>query len=133
MDLPYVEEACVIAVPCHESKELPAAIIRLKSIDIEPDTRQQVNLQQVREDLSSTLPTYKLPALLRIIGDEEEIPCTVAGKPIKRGLLKQLFNISGFIPAGYAEPGVEFWGNQPDQVLSKMKAWDWCGLQRDTS
>jgi hypothetical protein len=95
-------DALIIGDPDHESKELAAAIIRLQ----EPQgTTANMTLQKLRNDLAVTLARYKLLALLRVLRDDEEIPRTVAGKPIKRGLLQKFFQIQDFIPANYAVDG----------------------------
>lgn len=126
MDLPYITEAYVIGAPDHEAKELAAAIVRLNDCW----DKDQITLNKVRKDLSAILATHKLPALLRVLDEGEEIPRTAAGKPIKRGWLKQFFGIQDFVPAGYSWPRTEYWGNQPEQVLAEIRPWDWCGLQR---
>jgi malonyl-CoA/methylmalonyl-CoA synthetase len=127
MDLPYIAEAYVTAAPDHEARELAAAIVRLQK---GCEDQGPITLSKVRKDLSQYLPTYKLPAILRVLDESEEIPRTASGKPIKRDFLKQFFGIQGFIPPGYSWPRTEYWGNQPEQVLAEMKPWDWCGLQR---
>lgn len=123
MDLPYITEAYVIGAPDHESRELAAAIVRLWDKD-------PITLNKVRKDLSAILAPHKLPALLRVLDEGEEIPRTASSKPIKRGLLKQFFGIQDFVPAGYSWPRTEYWGNQPEEVLTGMRPWDWGGLQR---
>ncbi|RFU29333.1 hypothetical protein B7463_g7018, partial [Scytalidium lignicola] len=138
MELPYISEAFVIGAPDHEAKELPAAIVRLgvqyHSVHMSETgapAEKQITLKRIRNDLSATLAIDKLPAILRILREGDDVPRTPSEKPIKRGLLKQFFNISDFVPLNYCEPGVEYWGNQPEQVLSQTRPWDWCGLQRD--
>lgn len=123
MDLPYITEAYVIGAPDHESRELAATIVRLWDKD-------PITLNKVRKDLSAILAPHKLPALLRVLDEGEEIPRTASSKPIKRGLLKQFFGIQDFVPAGYSWPRTEYWGNQPEEVLTGMRPWDWGGLQR---
>lgn len=128
MDLPYVAEAYVTGAPDHEAKELPAAIVRLKGCW---DNADSITLKKIRQDLSATLAAHKLPAILRVLDENEKIPQTAAGKPIKRNFLKQFLGIQGFVPAGYSWPRTEYWGNQPEQVMAETRPWDWCGLQRN--
>lgn len=130
MNLPYIAEAYVIAAPDHEARELPAAIVRLQNpLDLASEDGTQVSLRKIRNDLSSCLATHKLPALLRILRDGEEVPHTAGGKPIKQGLLQRFFKIAGFVPPEYSESDVEYYGNQQNQVSSETRPWDWCGLQ----
>jgi malonyl-CoA/methylmalonyl-CoA synthetase len=125
-DLPYVADAYVVGVPDHEAKELCGAFIRLAKGTL---PQEQVNLAKIRADLSSTLSTYMLPTLLRIMKDGEEVPRTTSQKPIKKRIVKEFFAADCW-SADEPTPGVESWGNQPDQVEAKTRAWDWCGLQR---
>lgn len=127
IDLPYIKEAYVIGAPDHEAKELAAAIVRLKACT---DNGEAITLRKIRKDLSATLATHKLPALLRILQDGEEIPRTAGGKSIKPGLLQKFFGIENIIPKGYSWPHTEFWGNGIEQGLRQTRPWDWCGLQR---
>ncbi|KAJ5903493.1 hypothetical protein N7504_005876 [Penicillium tannophilum] len=127
IDLPYIKEAYVIGAPDHEAKELAAAIVRLKACT---DNGEAITLKKIRKDLSATLATHKLPALLRILQDGEEIPRTAGGKSIKPGLLQKFFGIENIIPKGYSWPHTEFWGNGIEQGLRQTRPWDWCGLQR---
>lgn len=129
MGLPYITEAYVLAAPHHEARELPAAIVRLTDTNKSMDN-SEITLQRIRDDLYATTAAYKLPALLRVLQNGEVIPRSPTDKPIKRGLLKLYFDISTFVPPDYSVPGVEYWGNRLDQVESKTRPWDWCGLQR---
>ncbi|KAH8820208.1 hypothetical protein F5884DRAFT_865877 [Xylogone sp. PMI_703] len=140
MNLPYILEAFVIGAPDHEAKELPAAIVRLRKPYHSPHERlsgaelpgdYHITLQRIRRDLSATLAIHKLPAMLRILNDGEDVPRTPSDKPIKRGLLKNFFNISDFVTPKYCEPNVEYWGNHCEQTRSQTRPWDWCGLKRD--
>lgn len=129
IDLPYIAEAYVVGVPDYEAKELCAALIRIRKNAISED---QLSLAQIRTDLSQGLPTYKLPMLLRILKGGEEVPMTISQKPIRREIVKQYFGVtdhqywSGEDPT----PGVQSWGNAPEQIAAKTRPWDWCGLQR---
>ncbi|PIG79525.1 hypothetical protein AARAC_000449 [Aspergillus arachidicola] len=124
-DLPYVTEACVLGVPDHEAKQLCGAIIRCSK-----DTSSQVSLHRVRSDLSKYLPTYMLPALLRVLKDTEEIPRTISQKPIKKLILRDFFGVTDYWSIENPTPGVETCGNLPPQREATTRPWDWCGLQR---
>ena len=137
-DLPYISEAFVIGAPDHEVKEVPAAIVRLKKPNqpiAAEETKtstvgQDFTLKRIREDLLPTLAAYKLPVLLRILPDGEDVPRTHSDKVTKRGLLKQYFNISDseFVSPDYSEPGVEYWGSKQEDSV-QVRPWDWSGLQ----
>ncbi|KAF7593534.1 hypothetical protein BBP40_011262 [Aspergillus hancockii] len=126
-DLPYIAEAYVIGAPDHEARELTAAIIRLHRGH--ENRAAKITLAQIRNDLAVTLPSHKLPALLRSLRDSEKVPHTASGKPVKRGLLQKFFSITNFVPVNYVAKDVEYWGNQYYRILSQSQPWDWCGLQ----
>ncbi|KAE8376115.1 hypothetical protein BDV26DRAFT_294439 [Aspergillus bertholletiae] len=67
---------------------------------------------------------YKLPPLLRVLQDEEQVPLTTTGKQLKREALQKYFHISGYMPADYAVEGVEYWGNKIEMDAS-ARAVDW--------
>lgn len=150
MQLPYIQEACVLGAPDHAAKELPAAIIRLAPTSTsEPgygarDEEKNGNgtnckheerlhhgytLQRIRDDLIKTLSSHKLPALIRYLDAHEAIPRTHNGKIAKRGLLKQFFGLNGFVAEDYSWPRTEYCGSQKIVVEGEMRPWDWCGLQ----
>ncbi|KAK2794908.1 hypothetical protein FQN50_009832 [Emmonsiellopsis sp. PD_5] len=117
MCLPYLSEACVLAAPYRATKEVVAAVVRpaweeeKNSVDYgEPKARCDITLERIRSDLSVSLAKYKLPAMLRVLQRDEEIPRTVSQKPVRRKVLEQYFKISGYIAADYEEQGVQMWG-----------------------
>lgn len=117
MDLPYISEACVLGVPFPDAKSLCAAIIRTKPLDKDSvDDGQPISLARIRSDLSRRggkgqdgLPTSMQPVLLRVLTDEENIPLTVSGKPIKREVCRRFFTETGLWSEEDATPGVESW------------------------
>jgi malonyl-CoA/methylmalonyl-CoA synthetase len=121
--LPYVSEACVLAIPDHEARELCAAVIRTTR------NSEKINLARVRSDLKESLPTYMLPAILRILKDDEEIPRTVSGKAIKKTICKEFFATTDWWPHNNPPLDVEYCGNMP-LVDGEMTPWDWSGTQR---
>jgi malonyl-CoA/methylmalonyl-CoA synthetase len=126
MKLPYVSEAHVLSVLDYECQGLAAALIRLTNSRERQDNIADIDLRKVREDLSLTLELYKLPAFLRILTDEDEVPYTASGKPLKSQMLERYFQISGYCPRNYVVPGVEFWGSRGDLSVER-RAWDWEG------
>lgn len=123
MDLSYVTEAHVLPVKDHGAGGLVAALVRLQKQEGESTT-----LKQIRDDLSATnLPSYKLPTLLRVLQNEEQVPVTSSDKVLKKECLRKFFRISEYIPDPYAVEGVEYWGNQLDLAASS-RVFDWGGL-----
>lgn len=125
MDLPYVSEAYVLPVMDYEVRTLAATVIRLCSPhvargsglgDKNPD-HLEINLRKIRDDLSSTLELWKLPTLCYILQDGETVPVSGSGKVLKPLMREQFFQVSGYRPADYAVPGVEFWGDSVDLKL----------------
>lgn len=88
-DLPYVSEACVCAVPDRDATELCAAIVRLRDDNV---AAHQNVLRRIRADLSKKLPVYMLPAVIRIMKDEEVVPKTQSGKIVRRFVGKMFFD-----------------------------------------
>jgi malonyl-CoA/methylmalonyl-CoA synthetase len=87
-----------------------------------------ITLKRIRDDLAATnLASYKLPTLLRVLQNEEQVPLTSSDKVLKRECLRKFFHISEYIPDPYAVEGVEYWGNQLDLAASS-RVFDWGGL-----
>jgi len=126
MNLSYVSEAYVLPVLDYECQGLAAALIRLNRLGDEEINHPKIALRKVREDLSLTLELYKLPAILRILEDGDELPQTASGKPLKKPILERYFQITGYRPRVYIVPGVEFWGDEIDKTMER-RAWDWEG------
>lgn len=126
MDLPYISEACIVAVPDKNFKHLCGAVVRLKPIGIPPT--EQINLSLIRSDLEDSLATCMLPALLRILTDEEELPCTATGKLIKKEILKIYFGSTDGAQVDSYPPGIERC-ELPKPGEQMAKPWDWGGLQ----
>ncbi|KAJ5375799.1 acetyl-CoA synthetase-like protein [Penicillium concentricum] len=106
LKLPYVSEAYVLPVMDYEVRNLIAAVIRVKA------DYTEVNLCKIRDDLSSTTESYKLPRLLRILREKEVAPLTASEKGRKNEMREKYFKVSGYRPNDYFVPGVEFWGNE---------------------
>lgn len=78
--LPFVNEAVVIGLPDEEWGQLVTAIITLKNGD-------RSNLEDLRDQLKSILPDFKLPRKLEIVS---EIPKTSTGKVKRWKLIESL-------------------------------------------
>ncbi|KNG90486.1 hypothetical protein ANOM_001221 [Aspergillus nomiae NRRL 13137] len=123
LDLSYITDAYVLPVKDHGAGGLVAALVRLQKQEGESTT-----LKQIRDDLAATnLPSYKLPTLLRVLQNEEQVPLTSSDKVLKKECLRKFFHISEYIPDPYAVEGVEYWGNQLDLATSS-RVFDWGGL-----
>lgn len=104
--LPYVAEVMVVGVADEEYGERVAAAVGLKTEkDSSPDDRQHLRenltLEQLRQDLRSRLAGYKLPTMLRVIPDE--LPKSATGKVVKKTLGPQFF------PPKTELPEVQVW------------------------
>ena len=71
----------------------------------------EIDLQKIRNDLAPTMGKHKLPALLKIMKADEQVPRTVSQKVMKTEALERFFGIVGYRPPNYRVEGVEFWGN----------------------
>lgn len=127
MDLPYVSEAHVLPVPEHEAGGIVAALVRLDK-HAGQGAKHDVTLATIREDLAGAgLVSYKLPVLLRLLREEDQVPFTASGKAVKKECLRKYFNITGYLQDQYAVDGVEYWGNKLDLGASS-RLFDWGGL-----
>jgi malonyl-CoA/methylmalonyl-CoA synthetase len=87
LGLPYVADACVVAVPVEERKQLCGAVVRLKC----GTRREEINLARIRADINTDPATIDLPSVLRILGVDEKLPRTATGKPIKYQVMEDFF------------------------------------------
>ncbi|DAA77519.1 TPA_exp: Adenylate-forming enzyme AfeA [Trichophyton benhamiae CBS 112371] len=123
--LPYISEACVVAVPHRKLRQLCGAVVKLR-----PDTQLPSNtttLGLIRSDLEGSLPTYMMPTLLKLLKDGEEWPSTVIGKPEKKEILRIYFGSTNGAPVENYPPEVESCPiPKPGEAT---KPWDWDGRQ----
>lgn len=111
----------------HHAGGLAAALVRLCKQDTD-EKAHNITLRTIREDLAGAgVVEYKLPTLLRIIPDVEQVPHTASGKAQKKEALRKYFNIIGHMPDEYEHEGVEYWGNELDLATS-ARLFDWGGL-----
>jgi malonyl-CoA/methylmalonyl-CoA synthetase len=87
MGLPYTAEACVVAVPVEEEKQLCGAVVRLKL----GTGSEKITLARIRADLQADLDVTMLPTILRLLGPQEDLPRTATGKPIKYQVMEDFF------------------------------------------
>jgi malonyl-CoA/methylmalonyl-CoA synthetase len=120
--LPQIIEAFVVPVPDPTCGERVGAIVHSRSSDID--------LDDLREELSSHLPSYHLPTILYVLRNGEEVPRTRTNKlDIKKAVGK-------FFPSGYLCSLDSCSGNVQIYDIGKLKAmkserpWDWAGIQR---
>ncbi|THC90660.1 hypothetical protein EYZ11_009885 [Aspergillus tanneri] len=128
MDLPYISESHVLPVLDREAGGQVAALVRLRKQDTYRDRSEVVSLRTIRAELAASgMVSYKLPTLLRVLQDGEQVPLTASGKVMKKECLRNYFNVSGYLPEPYAMDGVEYWGNKLDLDTSS-RLFDWGGL-----
>ncbi|RDL35780.1 Uncharacterized protein BP5553_06392 [Venustampulla echinocandica] len=130
LDLPYISQACVLGIPHTVAKELCAAIIRLHQ---DANTvLDQITFDQIRSDLAKTLPAYMLPTLLRILREDEALPLTSIGKPIKREIRTVFFKTTDWWSIENPPLDVEYWNNKAVASIGEKdlrRPWDWCAQQ----
>ncbi|PLB53873.1 acetyl-CoA synthetase-like protein [Aspergillus steynii IBT 23096] len=120
--LPYVDEAHILAVPDSEAQTRVGALIRLKS------GFENLALEALRKNLSSNLPMYKLPTLLYVLQDHEQVPKTVSGKLCIKDALRVFFACSASHWTTELPEKVEKW-DISTLKKERQRAWDWSGLQ----
>ncbi|KAH8432956.1 ANL family adenylate-forming protein [Aspergillus melleus] len=120
--LPYVDEAYILAVPDCDTQTRVGALLRVKS------GWKDLTLETLRKDLSTGLSTYKLPTLLYLLQGDEQVPRTLSGKLSIKETLRMFFACSGDHWTVKLPERVEKWDLS---VLKKerKRAWDWSGLQ----
>lgn len=127
LDLDYVAEACVVAVPDHASRQLCGVVARLTP-DVVASGRR-IDLTEIRTDLSNrNVPLYMLPVVLKTLKEGEPLPRNVSAKPMKRDILARYFDSVGGIPPSSLPIGVERF-DLPKTGNSRIQPWDWCGMQ----
>lgn len=91
--LPCMSEAYVVPVlDVFAGGSQVAAVVRLRRDPLTNNTAaSSLSLHKLREELSSSLPEFKLPTLLRILTDGEDIPRSQAGKPAPRDIATTFF------------------------------------------
>jgi malonyl-CoA/methylmalonyl-CoA synthetase len=116
MNLPYVAEAVIVAVPDIACANQLGALLQLRP------GASQLSLSQLRTDLANSLPAYILPTKLRILQEGETVPRTATGKVNKKDTLAKYF-------LGGAAESVETCAPHTKGQNGPTKAWDWAGLQ----
>lgn len=80
LDLPYLTEACVVAVPDQLSRQLCGVVVRVNQQH--SAKAKQVDLLRIRTDWQEkSKPLQMLPILLRVLRDNEDLPRTRTAKP----------------------------------------------------
>lgn len=91
--LPYISEAYVVPIlDVFAGGSRVAAVVRLRRDPLTNNTAaSSLSLHTLRAELSSSLPEFKLPTLLRILTDGEDVPRSQAGKPAPRYIATTFF------------------------------------------
>lgn len=108
-----------IGVEDEEFGQRVAAAVKLRQDqDIYAPSPNQVGIQltidDLRRDLRSRLAGYKLPTILRVLGDE--LPKTATGKVQKKLLGPQLFPNPGW----HRDPAIQTWRNSKVEIMAKL-------------
>ncbi|KAF5857945.1 hypothetical protein ETB97_005012, partial [Aspergillus alliaceus] len=101
LNLPYISEAHALPVLDAEAGGLVAALVRFSKQDAVGKEDGNIDLRRIRNDLSVNLVSYKPPALLRVLQNEDQVPWTASGKTLKKDCLRKYFNILGSMPKDY--------------------------------
>jgi malonyl-CoA/methylmalonyl-CoA synthetase len=115
--LPYVIEAAVVGVPDPACANQIGVVVRLRQ------GMAKLSLDQLRSDLSNSLPAYTLPTKLRLLDNDEQLPRTISYKIQRKQTAQSLFG-----DRATAER-VQVWATLQDGKDRPVKAWDWAGLQ----
>ncbi|KAJ5578641.1 NRPS-like protein biosynthetic cluster [Penicillium hispanicum] len=77
ISLPYIEDAYVLSIPDAEIRSRVGALLKVKG---DEKQRSSISLHKLRTDLAVNLATYKLPTVLRILTDDEQLPMTASNR-----------------------------------------------------
>jgi malonyl-CoA/methylmalonyl-CoA synthetase len=110
--LPYISQACVLAVPVTNNiytehrvgvviRISPLSTGQIKGLCCECD----VTLEKLRDDLSADLPFHMLPTAMHVLQPGEEIPKTVSDKFKRRDAVEKFFAFGDW----KLSPRVEEW------------------------
>ena len=99
LNLSYISEAYVVPVlNVFGGGQQVAAVIRLRKSCVSAGTDDEdsaivlnLSLHTLRLNLSVHLAEFKLPTLLRVLADEEDIPRSQAGKTMPREIVSRFF------------------------------------------
>ncbi|KAF5530140.1 acetyl synthetase [Fusarium mexicanum] len=129
LKLPYISEACVLAIPHREARQLCGAAVRFqKGCFAEPGALTV--LARIRADLAGSLAPFMLPTVLAVLGEGQQLPRTHSGKVMKRDVLRDCFGVAEWFSAETMASGVEFWGSDlPHVDEAGAKLWDRGGMQ----
>ncbi|KAK2865200.1 hypothetical protein FQN49_003817 [Arthroderma sp. PD_2] len=134
-ELPYISEAAVIAVPDIEVFNRVAVIARMRPssqgcITSNGEGHPPNMLYKVRRDLTELkVALYKLPTLLRILGDDEIIPRTTTDKVIRKKVIETFFPQSADCKVEDLPKEVLVWDSKNDKKAGPTGLWDWGGAQ----
>ncbi|KAM3497560.1 hypothetical protein MY10362_009093 [Beauveria mimosiformis] len=116
--LPFIQEAYILSVPYPNYGSLVAALVRFKRQEVGSADTFTPSLRFLRASLATELSAYKLPTLLRVLQEDEELPRTASNKVSKPEAVKKYFQFTdnrGFAIA------VEMWQfDEIDPVAQAM-------------
>lgn len=138
MELPYISEAYVLPVRDVEIYHHVAALVRFQPPAVNsalngstPQSPKELTLQALRADLSAMqVARYKLPTLLRVLDEGEEVPRTNSEKIKRDDVVNMYFPQSDDWKVEDLPEKVQVWDLQKDESEPKVvRSWDWSGLQ----
>ncbi|KAE8152784.1 hypothetical protein BDV25DRAFT_170018 [Aspergillus avenaceus] len=118
LELPYISEAYVVPTTLNYQRQI--AVLVRPTI-----TKSPVRLLQIRSDLQDKIQRYKLPTLMRILRDDEQIPSTISGKPMRKKIEEQYFSLPEDDPL---PADVQLCNPCVGMAETSRKAWDWAGM-----
>ncbi|KAJ6001523.1 acetyl-CoA synthetase-like protein [Penicillium canescens] len=119
--LPQIIEAFVVPVPDPTCVNRIGAIVHSKSSDLD--------LDELREELSPHLPLYQLPTILYVLRGGEDIPRTRTNKlDIKKAVEKFFFSVS-LCSLDSCSGNVQIYDIGKLKAMKSERPWDWAGMQ----
>lgn len=113
--LPYVHESAVMPVPDQEFGQRVATVIHVKF------QKELLTLRQLRHDLESSLPQYKMPTVMTLV--DRPLLRTTTGKLAKNAIRKDYVE-TGTSPALHRER----WQISYESGSRRTFIWDWGGM-----
>jgi malonyl-CoA/methylmalonyl-CoA synthetase len=134
LDQPFIAEAYVVPVlDIFAGGKQVAIVIRLRKSSLVPAELQEgapkgsaLSLHALRVHLSQFLEEYKLPTILHILGDEQDVPRSQSGKPLLNAIAGEFFPqpLEGSLEGLPAEVQV-----CRTIIRRNPVAWDWGALR----
>ncbi|KAJ3519658.1 hypothetical protein NM208_g14036 [Fusarium decemcellulare] len=114
-ELPYVQESAVVPVPDQEFGQRVATVIQVKS------PKELPTLKQLRHDLESSLPQYKMPTIMALV--DRPLLRTTTGKLAKTAIRNDYVETETSLAVHRERQHISY-----ESGSRRTFIWDWGGM-----